>query len=594
MKTNRALCVGTLFLSLVSALGLSAQTVPSAYQEMYLTLTTQIASFESTVEAGWNQSSYPTLFTPQLQAASSDQYTQLLTTYYMTSIVQPQLQELRALGATGVTVHIDFPILYQPFYASDPSEYQEFVSFYQQLAQSIHSQGLKLVVESNVGQVLPGDYANAFQPYLESLSWTEYMNGRAQNALNVAQQIEPDYMAVITEPDTEESVSGQANAGTPAGSLQLLQTILSTLKAGNVTNIQIGAGAGTWTTNYTEYLANYATTSINFIDMHIYPVNGNDFLEALTAADTIHASGKYVTMSECWPWKVTNAELGKESYVDIAAANPFSFWAPVDTAFLQAVVNFSQYKQLVFLSPFWTDYFFTYLSYNTYGSDTPGTILPDAFSAADSAIGLGEFTSTGLAWENMIIKAPDTTPPATPAAPVASSIGTTGLHVTWTADTDNVGVAAYRLFRNGVLDATTSGLIWYESNLTSGETYTYTLKAFDAAGNVSAASAPLVVTTINVTPPPPPTKLTVTGVTSKSVSLSWTASSDISGIAGYRILQGKSSTSLSIIANVTSPATTFTSTVAPGTTYYYEVEAYIPNGITSSGSNEVDATTPSK
>jgi hypothetical protein len=428
MTKNRTLCLRTLFLSLVSALGLSAQNVPPAYQEMYSTLTTQIASFESTVQAGWNQSSYPTLFTPQLLSASSNQYTQLLSTNYMTSIVLPQLQELQALGATGVTVHIDFPILYQPYYASDPSEYQQFVSFYQQLAQSIHSLGLKMVVESAVGQPLPGDNASTYQSYLESLSWTEYMNGRAQNALNVAQQIEPDYMTVITEPDTEESTTGQANAGTPAGSLQLLQTILSTLQAGNVTNVQIGAGAGTWTVNYTQYLANYATTPINFIDMHIYPVNGNDFLEALTAADTIHASGKYVTMSECWPWKVTNAELGEESYVNIAAANAFSFWAPVDTAFLQAVVDFSQYKQLVFISPFWTDYFFTYLSYNTYGTDTPAVILPDEISVADSAVGLGEFTSTGLAWENMIIKAPDTTPPATPAAPVASSIGTTGLH----------------------------------------------------------------------------------------------------------------------------------------------------------------------
>jgi chitodextrinase len=591
MTTTRTWCIRTLFLSLFSALGSPAQSVPTAYQEMYSTLTTQIESFESTVQAGWDHSSYPTLFTPQLQSASSDQYTQLLSSNYMTAIVLPQLQELQALGATGVTVHIDFPILYQPFFASEPSLYQQFVSFYQQLANAVHSRGLALVVESESGEPLPGNDATAYQAYFKSLNWTEYMNGRAQTALNIAQQIEPDYMTVVTEPDTEETVSGQENAGTPSGSLQLLQTILNTLQAGNVSNIQVGAGAGTWTTNYTQYLANFTSTSVNFVDMHIYPVNGNDFLEALSAADTIHAAGKQLTISECWDWKITNANLGTESYVNVAAANPFSFWSPVDTAFLQAIVDFSQYKQVVFISPFWTDYFFGYLDYNTYGSDTPAVILPDAIAAADSAVGVGAFTSTGLAWERMILTAPDTTPPATPAAPVATAIGTTGLHVTWSATTDNVGVSAYQLYRNGALDATTTGFIWYESNLTPGETYVYTLTASDASGNVSAASAPLIVTTVNTTPPPAPTNLTVTGVTSRSVSLSWTASTDISGIGGYRVLQGASPTSMSIVANVTFPATTFSSNVAPNTTYYYEVEAFIPNGITSGPGNEVSATT---
>jgi chitodextrinase len=586
-------CAPIVLLSLIPALGLSAQSVPSTYQSIYSNLTTQIQSFDNTVKAGWNQSPYPTLFTPQLQSASSDQYTSLLSSNYMAAMVTPQLAELQALGATGVTVHIDFPILYQPFFATEPSQYQQFVNFYQQLAQQVHASGLKLVVETEAGEPLPGDNANAFQAYYGTLNWQQYMNGRAQNALNIAQLIAPDYLTLITEPDTEQNDSGQANAGTPSGSLQLLQTMLSTLQAGGVTNggsnTQFGAGAGTWTANYTQYLANYASTSVDFVDMHIYPVNGNDLMEALSAADTIHAAGKYVTLSECWPWKVSNTELGTLSYVNIAARNPFSFWAPVDTAFLQAIIDFSQYKQVVFVSPFWTDYFFSYLNYNTYGSLAPAVILPDAIAAADTAVGVGGFTSTGLAWENMIIKAPDTTPPATPAAPVASAIGTTGLHVTWNSTPDNVGVSTYRLYRNGALDTVTSGLVSYESNLTPGATYTYTLQAADASGNVSGLSAPLIVTTINTTPPPPPTNLTVTGVTSGTISLSWTPSTDISGIGGYRVLMGTSPTSLSIVANVT--GNTFTGNGAPNTTYYYEVEAFIPNGTTSGPGNEVSATT---
>jgi len=591
-KMNKASSARVLSLSLIAALGLSAQSVPPAFQSIYSTLNTQIQSFESTVQAGWNKSPYPTLFTPQLQSASSGEYTQLLTSTYMAYVILPEIEQLQALGATGVTVHIDFPILYAPFYSSNPSQYQQFVSFYQQVAQAVRSRGLKLVVESVVSESLPTNDAQTFASYYAGLSWTAYMAGRAQNAVNVAQLIEPDYMSVIVEPDTEAAVSGQATSGTPAGSLQLLDTILAAMQAANVTNVKVGAGAGTWTVNYNEYLQDFAAAAVDFVDIHVYPINENYFLEALTAADTIHAAGKEVAMSETWPWKVSNTEVGTVSYVTVAARDPFSFWAPIDTSFLQAIVDFSQYKQLTFISPFWTDYFFSYLNYNTYGTYTPGTVLSDAQQAADQAVGIAAFTSTGHAWENSIIPAPDTTRPATPAAPTASGTGTTGVNVSWLATTDNVGVAGYLVYRNGALADTTSGYIFYDKGLVSGATYTYTLAAFDASGNVSALSAPLVVTTINATAPPPPTNVKVTGATSSSVSLSWTASSDISGIAGYRIKRGTSASSLSFVGNVIGPITTYTAVCRPGITYYFEVESYIPNGILSLPSNEVSVTTP--
>jgi hypothetical protein len=573
---------------------MSAQNppVPAAYQSIYSNLTSQINTFESTVQAGWNHSSYPTLSTPQLQSASSDQYTQLLNANYMTSAVLPQLQELRALGATGVTIHVDLPILYQPFYASNPAQYEQFVAFYQQLAQTVRNDGLKLVVESAVGEPLPGNNASAFQSYYSTLSWTQYMAARAQNVVNVAQLIEPDYMSVIYEPDTEASVSGQTNVNTPSGSLQLLQTILAALKTANITNVQIGAGAGTWTANYTQYLQNFASTSVNFVDMHIYPINGNDFLEAITAANLIHAAGKPVAMTETWPWKVADSELGNVSYVTMAARDPFSFWAPVDAAFLQAIRDFSQYQQLIFVSPFWTSYFSAYLNYNTYGSYPSSTLLPDAISAASAAVGVGAFTSTALAYEDSIIPAPDTTPPTIPAAPTSAAVGTTGVNVTWIPTPDNVGTAAFQVYQNGVLVDTTTGYIYYAHNLTSGARYSYTIAAFDASGNVSGQSAPLVVTTLNTTPPPPPTNLMVTGTTKSSVSLSWTPSSDISGIAGYRVLRGTSPSNLTIMGTVTGTGTTYTITCQPNTTYYFAVEAYIPNGILSGPSNQVSALTP--
>ncbi len=65
----------------------------------------------------------------------------------------------------------------------------------------------------------------------------------------------------------------------------------------------------------------------------------------------------------------------------------------------------------------------------------------------------------------------------------------------WTASTDNVGVAGYRVYRNGTQVGTTTVTSFQDTGLTAGTTYTYRVAAFDAAGNVSTQSASASVTT---------------------------------------------------------------------------------------------------
>lgn len=95
------------------------------------------------------------------------------------------------------------------------------------------------------------------------------------------------------------------------------------------------------------------------------------------------------------------------------------------------------------------------------------------------------------------------------------------------------------------------------------------------------------------TPPSVPTNLSVSSVTSNSVSLSWSASTDNSGgsgVAGYKLYRGGS-----LVANVTAGAgTAYTdSSLAPGTTYSYTVSAYDYAGNESAQSSAVNATTSS-
>jgi chitin-binding protein len=91
----------------------------------------------------------------------------------------------------------------------------------------------------------------------------------------------------------------------------------------------------------------------------------------------------------------------------------------------------------------------------------------------------------------------DTTPPSAPTGLTASSITKSGLRVTWTVATDNVGVTFYNIYRNGAYVATVSGttLSYNFTGLTAGATYSITVRALDAAKNFTNSTA-LSVTTL--------------------------------------------------------------------------------------------------
>jgi chitodextrinase len=98
----------------------------------------------------------------------------------------------------------------------------------------------------------------------------------------------------------------------------------------------------------------------------------------------------------------------------------------------------------------------------------------------------------------------DTTPPSAPTGLFATA-GDTQVSLSWNASTDNIGVAGYRVFRNGTQVAQVTTTTVNDTGLTDGTTYSYFVKAFDAAGNVSLASTAVSSTpAAPSTPPPPP------------------------------------------------------------------------------------------
>jgi chitodextrinase len=132
---------------------------------------------------------------------------------------------------------------------------------------------------------------------------------------------------------------------------------------------------------------------------------------------------------------------------------------------------------------------------------------------------------------------PDTTPPSAPTSLSASNVTQTGATLSWTASSDNVGVAGYDLYANATKVGSTSATTYGFSALTCGASNTLAVVAYDAAGNQSAKASVTVATTScrDTTPPSTPTGLATSNVTQTAATLTWKASSDDVGVAGYDV-----------------------------------------------------------
>ncbi|HZG77197.1 MAG TPA: fibronectin type III domain-containing protein, partial [Paenibacillus sp.] len=179
--------------------------------------------------------------------------------------------------------------------------------------------------------------------------------------------------------------------------------------------------------------------------------------------------------------------------------------------------------------------------------------------------------------------------PTNLSAPSKSNVT---VDLSWSASTDNVGVYAYEVYRGGTLIGTTGAntTTFTATGLTPSTSYSFTVKAKDAAGNVSAASNTLNVTTDagDTQPPTAPSNLTSTGKTDTSVSLSWSASSDNMGVTGYDIYDGST-----LVASTTGASATNHTVIglAPSTSYTFTVKAKDASNNVSAASNVVTVTT---
>jgi chitodextrinase len=89
----------------------------------------------------------------------------------------------------------------------------------------------------------------------------------------------------------------------------------------------------------------------------------------------------------------------------------------------------------------------------------------------------------------------DTQAPTAPAGLAVTGTTSSSASLSWAASSDNVGVTGYRVYRGGTQVATATGTSYTDTGLSASTAYSYTVKAVDAAGNLSAASNSATATT---------------------------------------------------------------------------------------------------
>jgi chitodextrinase len=183
----------------------------------------------------------------------------------------------------------------------------------------------------------------------------------------------------------------------------------------------------------------------------------------------------------------------------------------------------------------------------------------------------------------------DRTAPTAPSNLTANA-GDQKVDLAWGASSDNFAVKGYRVYRNqtlvGSVPATTR--FYTDAPLTNGVSETYTVKAYDRAGNLSATSNPATATpfaSLDTSAPTSPTGLTATAGDA-SVQLAWTKATDNAGVTAYRVFRGGIQ-----VASVNASTLSYTDTgLMNGTTYSYTAVAVDAAGNVSSPSNTVTAT----
>jgi hypothetical protein len=364
--------------------------VPEPYRVIYRELESQLSQLNPVMAAPWGRKTGPTVFGVELLAANRNPGDDPLNEQGL-QVAALTLDRLKQIGVKSVSLSIPYPILTRRF-----PETPAYQAFYLKVAAEVRQRGLLLVVDlgtmSRAPEFtrLPADYSG--------LTREQFNSGLREMAEAVIADVRPDYLTVLSEPDTQAR-----NTGLAFSASQFAAAVKSAVRGLDTGHTWIGAGAGTWLAlDYFKALADIP--ELNYLDLHIYPIQlGFASARVLKATEAAKARGKKVSIGNAWLYKISRQEFGQINPLEASARDAFSFWQPLDERFVATVVNLAHTIEAEFCSFSGMDLLYAYVDYTPETRRlAPAQLMQTSHAAAAENILVGRLSGTGERFKNLI------------------------------------------------------------------------------------------------------------------------------------------------------------------------------------------------
>lgn len=364
--------------------------VPEAYRAVYRELESELSQLNPILAGPWGPKTGPTAFGVELRVADRNRGEDLLDAQVRRETALT-LDRLQQIGVTCVSLTIPYPILTRSF--PETPAYREF---YRQVAAEVRQRGLLLVVE--MGTMSRASEASQLPVGYSGLTREHFNAGLHEMAEAVIADIHPDYLTVLSEPDTQTR-----NTGLAFSASQFAAAVTSAVRGLNPGSTWLGAGAGTWLAlDYFKALAD--VPELNYLDLHIFPIQlGFASDRVRKATEAAKARGKRVAVGAAWLYKISSREFGRIDPAEAFARDAYAFWQPLDERFVATVVNIAHTIQAEFCSFFGMDRLYAYVGFTPETSKlAPAQLMQAGRAAAGEKILAGKLSDTGERFKKLI------------------------------------------------------------------------------------------------------------------------------------------------------------------------------------------------
>lgn len=259
------------------------------------------------------------------------------------------------MGVQCVKFALHYPLLRPDF----PNAH-EYLTFYKEVVKEAHLRGI--MVMPHVTVMFSDTPFSPFKNLYQGLTLERFKEEFRDMVHLVVRELEPDYLGMLSEPDTHARLTGLKELNDPKTVVELVRFILKDLERGRTL---IGAGSGSWSPpDFARALADQ--TDLDFLSIHIYPINGPMLPNAREMARIAHSRGKKAVIDESWLYKVIKPGGGNNvaATSEIFRRDVYSFWQPLDIKFMQMVFKMAEEEKISLVSFFWSGCFFSYLDYS--------------------------------------------------------------------------------------------------------------------------------------------------------------------------------------------------------------------------------------